>query len=104
MCRDQDGGGARQLGNDLSKEFYPTAVQEAPPSVATVDVPALLTETGFAEQDQWDFHLPVPIAGPAAFWELFATRLPIADSRGRWTGYPATAPRSSATASWPAPS
>jgi hypothetical protein len=36
----------------------------------------------FTGQERRDFHLPVPIAGPSALWELFAARLPMAESTG----------------------
>jgi SAM-dependent methyltransferase len=67
---------------DLAQEFYPTAIQEDAPPEATVDIPTLLAGTGFTGQDRRDFHLPVPIAGPLALWELFAARLPMAESTG----------------------
>lgn len=67
---------------DLAHEFYSSAVQEDTPPEATVDIPTLLGETGFTGQEQRDFHLPVPIAGPQALWELFASRLPMAESTG----------------------
>lgn len=67
---------------ELAREFYATAVREDAPGASTVDIPALLAETGFTEQDQRDFHLPVPVAGPSALWEVFAARLPTAESAG----------------------
>lgn len=65
---------------ELAREFYPTAVQDD--SGSTVDIPAVLDETGFTGQSRRDFHLPVPIAGPTALWDLFAARLPVAESAG----------------------
>lgn len=67
---------------DLAHEFYPAAVRDDTPPESTVDIPALLAEAGFAEQDQRDFHLPVPLAGPEALWDVFASRLPTAESAG----------------------
>jgi SAM-dependent methyltransferase len=67
---------------DLAGEFYPTSVREDPPAKTTVDIPVLLAATGFRQQEQRDFHLPVPVAGPAALWEVFASRLPTAMSAG----------------------
>jgi hypothetical protein len=47
-----------------------------------VDISTLLAEAGFVGREQRDFHLPVPIPGPSALWDLFASRLPMAESAG----------------------
>jgi SAM-dependent methyltransferase len=65
---------------ELAREFYPTAVQDDPKPV--LDIAALLSRAGFTGVEQRDFHLPVPIAGPSALWDLFAARLPVAESAG----------------------
>lgn len=67
---------------DLAREFYPATVRDDPSPDSPVDIPALLAEAGFTGQDQRDFHLPVPLAGPEALWEVFTSRLPTAESAG----------------------
>jgi SAM-dependent methyltransferase len=67
---------------DLAREFYPGTVRENPDGYKPVDIGGLLTAAGFVSLVHKDFELPQPVAGPAALWDLFSSRLPTAVSAG----------------------
>ena len=67
---------------DLHQEFYPSTVHEDADGHADRDVDGLLAAAGFVGLTRKAFEDSEPFSGPAALWDLFASRLPTAVAAG----------------------